>query len=130
MLRDDPIYFDIDVDLSPILGTEKPLLMSNRWYQLLYANPAREALSQREIEDAFHTELLYSEWEARGSRVERRCTLRAPILSGVRVERGSRLVATRDHDPRSAGRGRTGRPGGDRPFRRHQPEDRLHQDRG
>jgi len=88
--------FDIDVDLSPLLGTlAAPTLIDSRWYELAARRPGRPLMLQRKIEQAFHRRVLFAEWRAmRARNHERRRALRVPLVSSVAVGKGSRLVTT------------------------------------
>ncbi|MBN1961662.1 MAG: PilZ domain-containing protein [Deltaproteobacteria bacterium] len=94
MLRDDPLYFDIDVDLAPVFGTDESLLVSDRWYHLLQSNHNREPQTQLELEDTFSAELFRLECEAHSRQLDRRRSWRAPIISGVNVDPGTHFIAT------------------------------------
>jgi hypothetical protein len=93
-VRSDPILFDVDVDLAPLLGSDDALLVSDRWYELLQASPASPPAVQCKIAEAFHGALWRVQWEARLHRHERRRAIRAPLLAPVRVTHGPRLTAT------------------------------------
>jgi hypothetical protein len=91
---DDPADFDIDVDLSLLLGGQTPQLLSSTWYTLVRERQERPTALQQKIEAAFHNALLRAQWQARGHRLERRRAVRVPLLSRVHVSRGPRLVST------------------------------------
>lgn len=88
--------FDIDVDLSPLLGTlAAPTLIDARWYELVRERPDRPPELQRKIERAYRGSLMHAEWRARRVRNhERRRAVRVPLVSPVLFGRGPRLVST------------------------------------
>jgi hypothetical protein len=93
----DPLNFDIDVDVAPLLdGSKEPQLVSSRWYKLLRPSPERPAALQVKIERAFHNLILKNQWDAARARTERRRrrAVRAPLLSRLQASSGDRLVTT------------------------------------
>ncbi len=92
-MHPDPLNFEIDVDLSSVVG-DGTELVSARWYKLLRPSPERPAALQEKIERAFRTELLRAQWQAALRRQpERRRAIRAPLLSRLNVELGDPLIA-------------------------------------
>ena len=95
MSRFDPYNFDIDVDLSPLLGdTEGPTLVDIEWYELAADRPDRIHALHKKVQEAFRNELLHAQWCATSRRrLDRRRAVRAPIISRVRVDGGPHMVA-------------------------------------
>jgi hypothetical protein len=89
----DPLEFDIDVDLSQLLGAET--VMDGRWYELTQPRPGRAARLQAKLDQSFRNALMCAQWRATARRrIDRRRALRAPLLSRVNVEGGAHLVST------------------------------------
>lgn len=91
----DPYDFDIDVDLSPLLGDVKgPTLINARWYELAREDPERAEALQAKIQQTFRNELLHAQWSATSRRaLDRRRAVRAPIISRVQIDGGQHMVA-------------------------------------
>ncbi len=90
----DPLSFDIDVDLSPLLdGANDAVLVSGHWYTLLRPHAERPAALQAKIEEGFRNALLAAQWFAAQRRRERRRAVRAPLLSRVHVDGDAPMVA-------------------------------------
>jgi hypothetical protein len=91
----NPYDFDIDVDLSPILGDlDGPTLVSAKWYELVAPREGRAAAVQAKLDQTFRNAVLYAQWQATARRaLDRRRALRVPLLSRVQVDGGSHLVA-------------------------------------
>jgi hypothetical protein len=91
-----PLDFDIDLDLSPLLGAlAGPTLINARWYELISGRPDRPPALQRKIQEAFHRSLMFAEWRATRLRHhERRRAVRVPLVSPVLTVKGPRLVTT------------------------------------
>ncbi len=85
--------FDIDVDVSGLLGVSVPLLINSGWYHLALGNAERSVSLGRKIDEHFRNKVLHLQWQAAQLRVERRRALRVPFLSRVQVERGAPLLA-------------------------------------
>ena len=94
MSHPDPTSFDVDVDLAPLYGAKDPLVVSDRWYQLVQPRADRPPSLQRKIEESFRNVVLRAQWQAACRREERRRAVRVPLLSGVQVTTGPRLVST------------------------------------
>jgi len=92
----DPNLFDIDVDLSPLLGTlAGPTYVDARWYELLARTGERDPVLHRKLEETFRRALLRAQWSATARRaLDRRRALRVPLVSRVYVDEGRPLVAT------------------------------------
>jgi hypothetical protein len=92
----DPYAFDIDVDISPLLGdVDEPTLINSKWYELVAGQPDRIRSLQGKVEEVFRKELLYAQWRATARRrLDRRRAVRVPILSRVHVDGGRSMVAT------------------------------------
>ncbi|MEZ4272406.1 MAG: PilZ domain-containing protein [Myxococcota bacterium] len=87
--------FDIDVDLADILGTDEPLMVDDRWYRLAEWHQERSAPLQRKIDKMLRNQILYAQWRATQRRsLDRRCAIRAPLVSRVHIDSGAHLVAT------------------------------------
>ncbi len=91
----NPYDFDIDVDLSPILGeSETPTLISAKWYELVKPREGRAPAVQAKLEQTFRNVVLAAQWQATARRqLDRRRALRVPLLSRVNVDGGPHLVA-------------------------------------
>ncbi len=107
MLTYDPSNFDIDIDLGPMLGAPRPLLLSSDHYERARPRYARPRAEQRELERALHAQLLARQWQARVWRNDRRRAARARLASRVQVSCGKPLLAT---DLSTTGLCCTGRP--------------------
>lgn len=94
-MHHDPLNFEIDVDLSMLLGSSKEALVSSRWYKLLRRNGERPDDLQLKIESSFQNTILKLQWEAALLRwqTERRRAVRAPLLSRVHVANEDHLIA-------------------------------------
>lgn len=85
--------FDIDVDVSGLLGVDRELLVSGRWYELMRQRDDRPDWLQHKVDRAFHNALLRAQWRAAAQRAERRRALRVPLISRVSITEHSPLVA-------------------------------------
>lgn len=94
MLHSDD--FDIDVDISPLLGTlAGPTLIDARWYELAQNKPERSAVLQEKIDRAFRSTLLHAQWLATKRRaLDRRRAIRVPLLSRVTTQEAPSLIST------------------------------------
>jgi hypothetical protein len=88
--------FDIDVDVSGLLGSEdESLLVSDSLYRLAQTtylkNPTLRAKATRMLDNA----LLHAQWTARSRKaLDRRRAVRAPLVSRVHMDNGRHLVST------------------------------------
>lgn len=85
--------FDIDVDVSPLLGQcTAPSLVDDHWYLLAHApRPRLRAQADRLL----HNALLAAQWQAvRGRILDRRRAVRAPLLSRVDSDAGHHYIAS------------------------------------
>jgi hypothetical protein len=91
----DPYDFDIDVDLSPILGDlDGPTLVNSKWYELVEPREGRAPAVQAKLDQTFRNAVLYAQWQATSRRtLDRRRALRVPLLSRVQIEGGLHLVS-------------------------------------
>ncbi len=91
----DPCTFDIDVDLSPLLGgIDDPTLISSYWYELTQTREGRPPQLQAKLERTMRNAVLRAQWRAASRRrLDRRRALRVPLISRVRVDGGPHLVA-------------------------------------
>lgn len=96
MAGTDPWAFDIDVDISPFLGTlAGPTYIDARWYELMAPRHSRPAELQQSIERSFRRTVLRAQWRATSRRaLDRRRAVRVPLVSRVAVDTGAPLVAT------------------------------------
>ena len=96
MAGTDPWAFDIDVDISPFLGTlAGPTYIDARWYELLAPRGERSVELQQTIDRSFRRAVLRAQWRATSRRaLDRRRAVRVPLVSRVYVEAASPLVAT------------------------------------
>ena len=87
--------FDIDIDLSPLLGAATgPTLVNAKWYELAKPREGRATAVQAKLDQTFRNAVLYAQWQASARRtLDRRRALRVPVLSRVHVEGGAHLVA-------------------------------------
>lgn len=92
----DPYNFDIDVDLSPMLGeVDDPTLINSYWYEMTQSRVERPPELQAKLERTFRNAMLRAQWRATSRRrLDRRRALRVPLISRVHVDAGSHLVAT------------------------------------
>jgi hypothetical protein len=92
----DPYSFDIDVDLSPLLGeVTDPTLIDSTWYELTRNRAGRPPELQAKMERTFRNALLRAQWRATSRRrLDRRRALRVPLISRVHLDNGRHLVAT------------------------------------
>ena len=95
MVPHDPYDFDIDVDVSQLLGRViGPTLIDARWYELVAPRPGRPPHLQAKLDQMFENLMLRAQWRASGRRrLDRRRAVRVPLLSRVHVANGSRLLA-------------------------------------
>ncbi len=98
MFSNGPHDFDIDVDLTELLGgadSEVETLLDDRWYHTVRPRPGRSSQAQAKMETLFSNAMLHAQWEAtRRRKLDRRRAIRAPILSRVHVTDGLHLTAT------------------------------------
>jgi hypothetical protein len=92
----DPYNFDIDVDLSPMLGDiDDPTLISSYWYEVTQNRDGRPPELQAKMERTFRNAILRAQWRATSRRrLDRRRALRVPLISRVHIDDGAHLVAT------------------------------------
>jgi hypothetical protein len=91
----DPLDFDIDVDLSPILDHfEEPTVIDAKWYELVAPRKGRAADVQAKLDQMFENVMLRAQWRATQRRaLDRRRAVRVPLLSRLVVDGGPHLVA-------------------------------------
>src|SRR5512145_1314352 len=88
--------FDIDVDISPLLGNvEGAALIDDRWYRLARASRGRDPVLQAKAERMLDNSVLYAQWVARSRRrLDRRRAVRAPMISRVHLDNGLHMTST------------------------------------
>jgi hypothetical protein len=91
----DPLDFDIDVDLSPILDNLKePTVIDIKWYELVAPRAGRAADVQAKLDQMFENVMLRAQWRATQRRaLDRRRAVRVPLLSRLVVDGGPHMVA-------------------------------------
>jgi len=91
----DPSQFDIDVDVSPLLGdVEAPTLVSSRWYEMVRPRQGRPQSLQAKLERVLRSEMLFAQWCATSRRrLDRRRAMRVPLLSRLRLNEGEPLLS-------------------------------------
>jgi hypothetical protein len=89
------LNFDIDVDLSPLLGRVLgPTLVNAGWYELVQPREGRSPDLQVKLNDSFHKTLLYAQWRATTRRrLDRRRAVRVPMISRVLTPASNRLTS-------------------------------------
>lgn len=92
----DLYAFDIDVDISPLLGDmEEPALVNIHWYELAAGRADRNQSLHDKANESFRKELLHAQWTATARRrLDRRRAVRVGLLSRVHVDGGRHMVAT------------------------------------
>ncbi len=88
--------FDIDVDISPLLGNvEGVSLIDDRWYRMAAAGQGRDPVLRAKAQRMLDNSMFNAQWAARGRRrLDRRRAVRAPLISRVRLGNGKHLTAT------------------------------------
>lgn len=88
--------FDIDVDISPLLGNvDGTALIDDRWYRLVHTSENRDPALRAKAERMLNNSLLYTQWSARSRRrLDRRQAIRAPLISRVHLDSGMHMVST------------------------------------
>jgi hypothetical protein len=97
MKQQNPFDFDIDVDLSSLLGIDEPesLMVNDNWYLLGKSREGRPERVQQKIDKIFRNAVLEAQWRATARRaLDRRRAVRAPLISRVHMSGGLHLVAT------------------------------------
>jgi len=91
----DPLDFDIDVDLSPILDhLTEPTVVDAKWYELVQPRAGRAADVQAKLDQMFENVMLRAQWRATQRRsLDRRRAVRVPLLSRLVVDGGPHMVA-------------------------------------
>jgi len=87
--------FDIDVDLSKLLGRPQQHLLDSRWYELAQLQPYRDPKLHRKIQKLFQNEMWHLQWQTALNRSpDRRRGLRASLKNSIFMGQGDVLVAT------------------------------------
>jgi hypothetical protein len=110
MSLDESDFFDIDVDLAPLMGHEaKKMLVSDSWYRMVYSNRHSTAPLQVKCKRLLRNAILEAQWNSRVSGGPRRRRQdRARLLTQVKTPQGDSFLTT---DISSSGLRCSGNPG-------------------